>query len=187
MAVALKAWFWPPTMHVSTASPTLASAWACRWADLYLQGHSLAQQPIWLNALTALSCVACSDVFSTTRSGLTSPPALPQSLPCAHPVPTLRSQIAVIEFARNVLKLEDANSTEFAPATPHPVVAFMPEISTTHKVGVPHNSLMHNHFFHNRLLHDRLMHNRFFHNRLTQNRFFNNRLMHNYFLHNCSW
>ena len=31
-------------------------------------------------------------------------------------------QIAVIEFARNVLKLEKAHSVEFEPATPHPVV-----------------------------------------------------------------
>jgi CTP synthase len=41
----------------------------------------------------------------------------------------------VIEFARNVLGMTDANSTEFAAATPHPVVVFMPEISTTHKVS----------------------------------------------------
>lgn len=40
----------------------------------------------------------------------------------------------VIEFARNVLGMTEANSTEFAAATPHPVVVFMPEISTTHKV-----------------------------------------------------
>ncbi len=44
-------------------------------------------------------------------------------------------QIAVIEFARNVLGLKDANSTEFAPACPHPAVVFMPEISTTHLGG----------------------------------------------------
>ncbi|KAG2488432.1 hypothetical protein HYH03_012939 [Edaphochlamys debaryana] len=47
----------------------------------------------------------------------------------------LGMQIAVIEFARNVLGLKDANSTEFVPATPHPAVVFMPEISTTHKGG----------------------------------------------------
>jgi CTP synthase len=37
----------------------------------------------------------------------------------------LGMQIAVIEFARNVLKLADANSTEFAPNTKNPVVDFM--------------------------------------------------------------
>lgn len=47
----------------------------------------------------------------------------------------LHTQIAVIEFARNVLGLKDANSTEFAPGTQHPAVVFMPEISTTHKGG----------------------------------------------------
>lgn len=44
-------------------------------------------------------------------------------------------QTAVIEFARNVLKLEDANSTEIDAATPHPAVVFMPEGSTTHMGG----------------------------------------------------
>ena len=36
-------------------------------------------------------------------------------------------QIAVIEFARNVLKLDAANSTEFDPQTPHPVINLMDE------------------------------------------------------------
>jgi len=36
-------------------------------------------------------------------------------------------QIAVIEFARNVLEWQGANSTELDPQTPHPVVIEMPE------------------------------------------------------------
>ncbi len=36
-------------------------------------------------------------------------------------------QCAVIEFARNVCKLEDANSTEFNPNTKHPVIDLLPE------------------------------------------------------------
>ncbi len=36
-------------------------------------------------------------------------------------------QIAVIEFARNVAGLSGANSTEFDPETPHPVIDFLPE------------------------------------------------------------
>ncbi|MGM5487350.1 MAG: glutamine hydrolyzing CTP synthase [Nanobdellota archaeon] len=36
-------------------------------------------------------------------------------------------QIAVIEFARNVCGLKDANSTEFDKKTPHPVVDILPE------------------------------------------------------------
>lgn len=40
-------------------------------------------------------------------------------------------QAAVIEFARAVLGWENANSTEFNDATPHPVVVFMPEASAT--------------------------------------------------------
>jgi CTP synthase len=34
-------------------------------------------------------------------------------------------QCAVIEFARNVLGLENANSTEFAGDTPHPVICLL--------------------------------------------------------------
>ncbi|VVE81744.1 CTP synthase [Pandoraea sputorum] len=39
----------------------------------------------------------------------------------------LGMQLAVIEFARDVANLADANSTEFEPATPHPVVALITE------------------------------------------------------------
>ncbi len=39
----------------------------------------------------------------------------------------LGMQIAVIEFARNVVGLANANSTEFDPETPHPVVALITE------------------------------------------------------------
>lgn len=40
----------------------------------------------------------------------------------------LGMQIAVIEFARSVLGLRDANSTEFDPNTKNPCVIFMPEV-----------------------------------------------------------
>jgi CTP synthase len=36
-------------------------------------------------------------------------------------------QLAVIEFARNVCGLKDANSREINPSTPHPVIDLMPE------------------------------------------------------------
>nr|CAB3234414.1 CTP synthase 1 [Phallusia mammillata] len=36
-------------------------------------------------------------------------------------------QVATIEFARNILGMNDANSTEMNPDTPHPVVIDMPE------------------------------------------------------------
>ena len=41
----------------------------------------------------------------------------------------LGMQIAIIEFARNVLKLKKANSTEFNLKTPHPVIALITEWS----------------------------------------------------------
>ena len=44
----------------------------------------------------------------------------------------LGMQIAVIEFARNVVGLEKAHSTEFEPESPHPVIDIMPD-----QVGVP--------------------------------------------------
>ncbi|GJP34869.1 hypothetical protein CLOM_g19351 [Closterium sp. NIES-68] len=47
----------------------------------------------------------------------------------------LGMQIAVIEYARNVLGYKDASSTEFDPASPHPCIVFMPEVSTTHMGG----------------------------------------------------
>ncbi|MFI3186927.1 MAG: CTP synthetase, partial [Methylococcaceae bacterium] len=36
-------------------------------------------------------------------------------------------QVAVIEFARNVVKLEGAHSTEFLPTSPHPVIGLITE------------------------------------------------------------
>ncbi|KAH6756893.1 CTP synthase family protein [Perilla frutescens var. hirtella] len=47
----------------------------------------------------------------------------------------LGMQIAVIEFARSVLGLKNANSTEFDPNTKNPCVIFMPEGSKTHMGG----------------------------------------------------
>lgn len=36
-------------------------------------------------------------------------------------------QLAIVEFARNVMELEHANTTEADPKTPHPVIDFIPE------------------------------------------------------------
>lgn len=44
-------------------------------------------------------------------------------------------QVAVIEWARNVIGLENAHSAELVKDTPHPVICFMPEISKTHMGG----------------------------------------------------
>ena len=44
-------------------------------------------------------------------------------------------QLAVIEYARNVLGITEANSEEMDPTTSHPVIAFMPEGSKTHLGG----------------------------------------------------
>ncbi len=44
-------------------------------------------------------------------------------------------QLAVVEFARNVLGLKDANSTEINPETPHPVVDLAPEQKMIDKKG----------------------------------------------------
>jgi CTP synthase len=47
----------------------------------------------------------------------------------------LGMQIATIEFARNVLKLNKAHSTEFDPNTPHPVIAMLDEQTKVTKKG----------------------------------------------------
>jgi len=44
-------------------------------------------------------------------------------------------QVAVIEFARNILGLAGAHSSEFDENSPHPVVIFMPEVSRTRMGG----------------------------------------------------
>ena len=47
----------------------------------------------------------------------------------------LGMQIAVIEYARNVLGLENANSTELDPETPHGVINLMPEQADIDEMG----------------------------------------------------
>jgi CTP synthase len=47
----------------------------------------------------------------------------------------LGMQASVIEFARNVVKLSGATSAEFDQEAEHPVIIYMPEISTTHMGG----------------------------------------------------
>jgi CTP synthase len=47
----------------------------------------------------------------------------------------LGMQIATIEFARHVLKLEGAHSTEFDPNTPHPVICLLDEQRNVAKKG----------------------------------------------------
>jgi len=44
-------------------------------------------------------------------------------------------QLAVVEFARNVCRLEGANSTEIDPRTPHPVVDILPEQKKIDELG----------------------------------------------------
>jgi CTP synthase len=63
-------------------------------------------------------------------------------------------QLAVIEFARNKCKLNEANSTEINPDTPHPIIDLMPEQKDVkekgatmrlgaHKIIVKKNTLAH--------------------------------------------
>ena len=44
-------------------------------------------------------------------------------------------QLAIVEYARNVLKLKEANSTELDPETPHPVVTLLPEQRGVKELG----------------------------------------------------
>lgn len=47
----------------------------------------------------------------------------------------LGMQIAIIEFARNVLGMKDANSAEINPDTPYPVIDILPEQKTVEEMG----------------------------------------------------
>ncbi|HOQ90893.1 MAG TPA: CTP synthase, partial [Candidatus Hydrogenedentes bacterium] len=47
----------------------------------------------------------------------------------------LGMQIAVIEFARNILGLSEATSTEFNPSTPHPVISLLSEQRGIRELG----------------------------------------------------
>jgi CTP synthase len=47
----------------------------------------------------------------------------------------LGMQLATVEFARNVLSMRRANSTEFDPQTPHPVIDLMREQKTVKEMG----------------------------------------------------
>ena len=47
----------------------------------------------------------------------------------------LGMQMAVVEFARNVIGYSDADSVEFYPETPHPVIALMPEQADVENLG----------------------------------------------------
>lgn len=47
----------------------------------------------------------------------------------------LGMQVAVVEFARHVAGLDDANSGEFDPVTPHPVIDLMREQHDVHDMG----------------------------------------------------
>ena len=47
----------------------------------------------------------------------------------------LGMQVMVIDHARQVLRLEDANSTEFDTATPHPVIDLMPDQRDISEMG----------------------------------------------------
>ncbi len=47
----------------------------------------------------------------------------------------LGMQLMCVEFARNVLDLKDANSTEFNPLTPHPIIDIMEEQKNIKELG----------------------------------------------------
>ena len=49
----------------------------------------------------------------------------------------LGMQLAVVEFARNVLGLKDAHSSEIVPNTPYPVIDLMPEQKDLDAFGAP--------------------------------------------------
>lgn len=104
-----------------------AWTWGYAWIlsgkiyDLNLQGEGGAWKPTGsgLSPAGVRSSTHSSTAIMLALQAKANSACLPSSLPPG---------TQVMEFARNVLGLQEANSTEFAAATPHPVVVFMPEI-----------------------------------------------------------
>ena len=100
-----------------------------RSEEIEREGRRAAARP----ASTACSCPAASaSAASRARSRRSATPAS-ASIPffgiC------LGMQCAVIEFARNVVGLADAHSTEFDKDTPHPVICLLDEQNDDHRQG----------------------------------------------------
>ena len=47
----------------------------------------------------------------------------------------LGMQLATVEFARNILDLQDAHSAELNPATPYPIIDLLPEQKDIEDLG----------------------------------------------------
>ncbi|MDR0392444.1 MAG: CTP synthase [Planctomycetaceae bacterium] len=91
----------------------------------------------------------------------------------------LGMQVAIIEFARNVLQLENANSTEYDKNTPHPVIAILDEHRTYTnnngklKIGADTTvfkagSLVYNAYGQNQLAYERFRHRYEFNNQYRE-------------------
>ena len=111
-------------MHGHTIFHTWASAWACRSASLtsILQPHLCAPEQLRFYQVFGLYGAFCEWTAAFAGLGVSADRLA-------------GVQVAVIEFARNVLDLKEAHSAEFDAATPTPAVVFMPEGSKTHKGG----------------------------------------------------
>ena len=84
-------------------------------------------------APTASSCPAASAAGgSRARSARSASPASGGSRSSGI---CLGMQLAVCEFARHVADMEGANSTEFDPETPHPVIDLLPEQKEVSDLG----------------------------------------------------
>ena len=100
-------------------SPT-APGWTCSWVNAEELGD--------LSALSELDGVLVPGGFGVRGiEGKVRAAAYARERGVPYLGICLGMQVAVIEYARNVAGLQGANSTEFDPYTPHPVIDLMPE------------------------------------------------------------
>uniref|UniRef100_A0A8C5K4C5 CTP synthase n=1 Tax=Jaculus jaculus TaxID=51337 RepID=A0A8C5K4C5_JACJA len=90
-----------------------------------LEPSTLQEEPVRYHEAWQKLCMvfSCGSVCMREHG----PVLVPKQIICLLQCVCLGMQLAVVEFSRNVLGWQDANSTEFDPKTSHPVVVDMPE------------------------------------------------------------
>lgn len=116
--------------YISVIEAVKHAAWAnnCKPKIIWIDSKEFEKNPATLKKLKEIDCVIVPGGFGKTGIEgkiLTAKFCRENKIPYLGLC--LGLQIAVIEFARNVCGLKRANSTEFDPQTPHPVIDIIEE------------------------------------------------------------
>ena len=116
--------------YISVIEAVKHAAWDnnCKPEIIWIDSKKYEDKPESINELNKIDCVIVPGGFG--MSGIegkimTAKYCRENNIPYLGLC--LGLQIAVIEFARNVCNLKDANSSEFNPKTKHPVINLLPE------------------------------------------------------------